>query len=164
MDSNEQLTRADQELQAALGRLEPAEVSIDRDRTMFLAGQASVRPSRWLWPSVAATLAVMLVVLLINGSIFTQAQRVVYVEVEQPKLIMPTVGWQGDYRQHKRANYLKLRDAVLEHGLAALPMPTSTGTPWQDSQGPMRNIPRMGSDLELFEHQLFNNNHSGDKL
>ena len=163
MDSKEQLTRADQELQAALGRLEPAEVSIDLDRTMFLAGRASVRPNRWLWPSVAATLAVLLVVLLINGSIFTQAQRAVYVEVEQSKPAMPMVNWQ-EKMHHGQASYLKLRRAVLEHGLAALPMPTSTGTPWQDSQDPMRNMPRMGRDLELFEHQLFNNNHSGDKL
>ena len=50
------------EIESALARLTPARSRIDRDRVMFQAGMmqaqtASRRP--WVWPSIAATLAVV---------------------------------------------------------------------------------------------------------
>jgi hypothetical protein len=50
------------EIESALARLTPARIRIDRDRVMFQAGilqaqAASRRP--WVWPSIAATLAVV---------------------------------------------------------------------------------------------------------
>ena len=49
-------------IESPLGRLAPARSRIDRDRLMFQAGVNSARtrlPGRWVWPSIAATLAVV---------------------------------------------------------------------------------------------------------
>jgi hypothetical protein len=49
-------------VEAALARLTPARSRLDRDRLMFEAGAASVRPrsrQAWIWPSIAAGLAVV---------------------------------------------------------------------------------------------------------
>ncbi len=49
-------------IESALGRLVPARSRIDRDRLMFQAGVnfAQARsPHRWVWPAIAASLAVV---------------------------------------------------------------------------------------------------------
>jgi hypothetical protein len=49
-------------IESALGRLAPARSRIDRDRLMFQAGVNSAKaqsPRRWVWPAVAASLAVV---------------------------------------------------------------------------------------------------------
>jgi hypothetical protein len=49
-------------IEAALGKLVPARSRLDRDQLMFQAGAISTRPgarSRWVWPSMAAMLAVV---------------------------------------------------------------------------------------------------------
>jgi hypothetical protein len=48
------------DLEAALGSLAPASSRIDRDRIMFESGKQSRRDTpRWAWPSIAATLMVV---------------------------------------------------------------------------------------------------------
>ena len=50
------------EFERALGALSPMPARLDRDRLIFLAGQAASRRSkagRWVWPAVAASLAVV---------------------------------------------------------------------------------------------------------
>jgi hypothetical protein len=52
------------DIESALRGLVPIPSRVDRDALMFLAGSASARPAargRWVWPSIAATLAVALV-------------------------------------------------------------------------------------------------------
>jgi hypothetical protein len=49
-------------LEDALGRLAPARSRLDRDRLMFEAGALSARSparQRWVWPSIAAVLALV---------------------------------------------------------------------------------------------------------
>ena len=49
-------------IETALGRLAPARSRLDRDRLMFQAGVNSARTkssSRWVWPAIAASLAVV---------------------------------------------------------------------------------------------------------
>jgi hypothetical protein len=49
-------------IEDALGRLAPARSRLDRDRLMFQAGMLSVRSParhRWVWPSIAAALALL---------------------------------------------------------------------------------------------------------
>ena len=49
-------------IESALGKLTPARSRIDRDRVMFQAGVLHARADsrrRWVWPSIAATLAVV---------------------------------------------------------------------------------------------------------
>jgi hypothetical protein len=51
-------------IESALGRLAPARSRIDRDRLMFQAGVNSAKaqtPLRWVWPAIAASLAVVAV-------------------------------------------------------------------------------------------------------
>ncbi|CAN5868820.1 hypothetical protein BH23PLA1_BH23PLA1_34050 [soil metagenome] len=50
------------EIEAALGSLAPSKNQIDRDRLMFLAGQARrepYAPGRWPWRAIAAALALV---------------------------------------------------------------------------------------------------------
>jgi hypothetical protein len=50
--------------ESAMGRLVPVPSRLDRDALMFQAGAVSARPAsrgRWVWPSIAATLAAALV-------------------------------------------------------------------------------------------------------
>jgi hypothetical protein len=52
------------DIESALGRLVPIPSQLDRDALMFQAGEASARSAsrgRWVWPSIAATLAVGLI-------------------------------------------------------------------------------------------------------
>ncbi len=53
----EQLTPPERELEAALGGLTPALPTLDRDRLMFRAGQASMRRRTRGWQGLAAALA-----------------------------------------------------------------------------------------------------------
>jgi hypothetical protein len=51
------------DIESALGQLAPVPSRLDRDKLMFEAGAALARPARqrgWVWPSIAATLAVVL--------------------------------------------------------------------------------------------------------
>jgi hypothetical protein len=51
------------DIESALGQLVPVSSRLDRDRLMFDAGAGTVRSARqrqWVWPSIAATLAVAL--------------------------------------------------------------------------------------------------------
>ena len=52
------LTPPERELEAALGSLSPAAPTLDRDRLMFRAGQASTRRRARAWQGLAAALAV----------------------------------------------------------------------------------------------------------
>ena len=53
----ERLTPPERELEAALGGLSPAPPTLDRDRLMFRAGQASMRRRTRGWQGLAAALA-----------------------------------------------------------------------------------------------------------
>ena len=79
-------------LEAALGSLTPQKSSLDRERLMYLAGQASVAaavrsPRRWLWPSAAAVMTLASATLAVLLALRPEPQtreRIVYVPVEQP--------------------------------------------------------------------------------
>ncbi len=128
-----------EEVEALLGGLKPARVIVDRDRLMFKAGRGSAcQRSRWVWPGIAAALAVSLVGVLLHRPAPQQVERIVYVPAElaqpsvppgpaispamptfepRPAPVLPTIPNEG--------NYLQLRREVLEHGVDALP--TGTG-------------------------------------
>jgi hypothetical protein len=109
--SEESLGKDLKAAEAALGSLVPRSSRIDRDRLMFLAGQAAGRgqgsgvggqalgvggqviPS-WLWP--AATAAMVLVSVTLGGLLWSRSgpetiERIVYVPVERPAPSSPTV-------------------------------------------------------------------------
>jgi hypothetical protein len=102
--SEEPLNRDSASLEEELRRLAPRPSRIDRERLMFLAGQAS--PARgefsqtfsqasrraWPWPLAMAamtTVAGFLGVLLVQRPAQVMVERVVYVEVEKPSAETP---------------------------------------------------------------------------
>lgn len=107
-------------LEQALGNLLPAPSGFDRERFMFLAGQAAARRPQRFWPGVSVVLALAVVVL--SGVLATRPSRVeiVYVphageapprpaaqssEREEPMLSVPSAGIQVA----APASYLRLR-------------------------------------------------------
>jgi len=85
MQNEEHLTPAEREFEEALGRVKPAGTSIDRDLLIFHAGQMSARRRSRLWRITTGVLIVVLGCLLWNRPSTEPTERVVYVEVEQPK-------------------------------------------------------------------------------
>jgi len=87
--------------EAALASISPARSAIDRDRLMYLAGQAAgaKSPQRrfvatWLWP--CATIASVLLAVTLAGIILGRGpqivERIVYVPAETPATEQPEQG------------------------------------------------------------------------
>jgi len=126
-------------LEAALRQFTPATSQIDRDRLMYLCGQASVlgtgdasvaivdqsavtRVHRNYWPMATAALVLLSITL---GGLWLHATRssVVYV-VGEPMATLPSEITNPAVREvlaHRGADYLRLRNLVLAHGTNALP-------------------------------------------
>ncbi|MHC4444545.1 MAG: hypothetical protein ACYTF1_18215 [Planctomycetota bacterium] len=115
MQKQEGLTPAEQELENALGRLRPAEVSIDRDRMMFRAGQRSIRRGMRVWQGVAAILVVGLGLSLAGQWNVQQDASSVFVEVEEGKSahVVEVVTVQESTRKLHPQSYLLLQRRVL---------------------------------------------------
>jgi hypothetical protein len=113
-------------VEAALASLVPKASGVDRDRLMFLAGQAAARPRRgaWLWPcATAASLllaAALGITIVVHGGPRT-LERIVYVPV-QPQAASEwsaTVAFDRS-PEPMRADYLRLRRTVLDRGVEAI--------------------------------------------
>ncbi len=128
MQDEEFLTPAEHELASALGGLQPAATSIDRDRLMFRAGRASVHRRGRLWQGATGSLALALAVSLVVRPAPRQVERIVTVaqapRTQEARRVasMDADRWPRDARPIQ-AGYLRLRNAVLTHGVAALPTP-----------------------------------------
>jgi hypothetical protein len=127
-------------VESALGRLAPARSRLDRDRLMFQAGAISARSASrrgWVWPSIAAMLAV--VVVSETLALATRPDpRVVVVQQPAP-LAQETVGETDPVRILAQSRpspsegdelwavgggeALGLRRQVLRFGLEGLPDP-----------------------------------------
>jgi len=127
--------------EAALLPLIPCPSTVDRDRLMFLAGQASGRRRRrgaWLWPgtALAATLlAGTLGAILALRPQQNTAERIVYVHLHQqdirsqepddgsaissPSIPEGPSAW--------AVGYLRLGRLVLAEGIRAIPEPKPSG-------------------------------------
>ena len=126
MQKEEGLTPAQGELERALAGLRPIPMSIERDRLMFRAGQASVRRRNLIWPAAAAVLTVLLGASLFYRETRRQPEpevieRVEYAPMERhtENMISSLVMESG--RRRGNAQYIKLRDKVLAEGPGALP-------------------------------------------
>jgi hypothetical protein len=126
-------------LEVALRQLTPAQGALDRDRLMYLAGQASAAPARangfhLPWPLATAALA--LVSLGLGGRLLYVSglnQRIAIVERagnggESPIAVdiasaLQSVQSAGGVpgTTSGEFNYMQLRNAVLNHGADALP-------------------------------------------
>ena len=116
-------------VEAALASLAPRPSTIDRDRLMFLAGQAAKARdrARWLWPlSTAASLlvAVGLAALLVVRGEPQTVERIVYVPHESPVEGVAVV--QVARETEPLGDYLRLRRLVIEQGIDKLPESSSS--------------------------------------
>ncbi|MCI0464802.1 MAG: hypothetical protein L0Z62_48375 [Gemmataceae bacterium] len=126
-------------LEAALATLTPRVDTLDRDRLMFQAGQASVPRRGWLWPCTSAALAAVSVAL--GGMLLRPGPRIVEHVVYLPRpeaapLPAPLVetartdpdpgatasaeseGWPTDNA------YFRLQQHLFRWGLDGLPPPS----------------------------------------
>jgi len=140
------------DIESALGRLVPVPSRLDRDRLMFDAGAGTVRSARqrrWVWPSIAATLAVALasesLVLAVRPGPRVIERIVVVRESAPASLTSPAsdaavphlapASALSDTRSSERhsledawpaaSDYQRIQDLVLRLGLDALPERTS---------------------------------------
>lgn len=119
------------ELEAALRQLTPAEPELNREKLMFLAGQASVRPRRpLLWQGVSGVLAAVtciLCFLLVRGPRTSDAivqtdlpiQAGAIVEVQPQRTRDAAFVQPPDV--NVRPTSLAMRWVALQHGVDALP-------------------------------------------
>lgn len=152
------------EFESALRALVPRRSTIDRDRLMFLAGQASVRPrprpSSRLWPLATLLSTAALVALAFAHWMTPPAVQVVreIVQVEVPRIDDPATP--NDVRQEIETDrseapvainpsakgYLELRRRVLAEGIDALP-----ASPSYERTTPGRQLSRDELMAELLE-------------
>lgn len=118
-------------LEAFLQSLAPHPAALDRDRLMYQAGRTSAAGRGWLWPSASAVLAAAVAVL--GAALWLRpdpavVERVVYLPppapVDEPA---PVTG------PPVQADYLRLRQEVLLHGVDVLARP-----PAPSAEGPSR--------------------------
>lgn len=144
-------------IEEALGRLAPARSRLDRDRLMFQAGALSARSAsqyRWVWPSIAAVLAVLAMsesmvlavrpgtrVVLVQAPA-PQEQPVSARPVELPSNAEPPRSIESDLWLPGDSAGLWLKRQVLKFGLEGLPDPPPLLTQARRS-GP---VPRTGSE------------------
>ncbi len=129
-------------MEAAFSSLRPAPSGVDRDRLMYLAGQAAtgsgsadVRPPRagWWWP--CSTAASLLVAVTFAGLWLSRGEpevRVVFrerpVAVPQPteQLDEATDVVDASPRKSWQTDYLRLRRLVMTQGVEAMPEKAAT--------------------------------------
>jgi hypothetical protein len=125
------LTPTDRELEASLASLRPSSLLKGRDQMMFAAGYARARRQGHLWRGVAACLVVSLAASIVwrSGALKTEASPDWVVVASRPHVPaaesvrqIPGIGCE--------AEALRLRQAILERGMDALPawQPVSCGT------------------------------------
>jgi hypothetical protein len=153
-------------VESALGRLAPARSRLDRDRLMFEAGVLSVRSGSrrgWVWPSIAAGLAVMAV-----SESFVLATRpdphVVVVRQEaaparravEPEPVQILVGGRPSASQEEDSRIggggegLGLRRQVLRFGIEGLPDPSLLTQSGSTDAAP-REVPEAAEPLRRYE-------------
>jgi hypothetical protein len=130
-------------LETSLRALAPAPASLDRDRLMYRAGQASA-PRRGFWPLLAtlSTLAAcVLGVLLLQRPEPPTVKQIVYVPVETPAPETPAPTELVDVPAESSPSWLapsrsrRLEEQILRWELDGLPAaaPITTGRPSGES-------------------------------
>jgi hypothetical protein len=126
-------------MEAALRGLAPAPAGIDRDRLMFLAGQARRPRAGWLWPCATAALALLsagLTGALVLRPTPEPVERIVFIPSPSPEAFAPARDDETPRVPDRQAvlGYFQLRDQVLNRGLDGLPeLPPAPPPPPRDS-------------------------------
>lgn len=131
MQNDERLNPAEEELEQALGQLRPAGTALDANQLMFQAGQRYARRGNRFWQMAAGVLMVLLATSMILQPPPRTVEKIVYVPLEEPARPRPAPAprYADDSdRDHNNplaeGSYLRIQQAVLKHGLDALPQST----------------------------------------
>ena len=137
MSNEEGLTPAQRELESALAAVRPARGGLNRDRVLFRAGQASARRQGLRTTGAMAVLSALLgasaILFALRGAETKVVERVVYREApEAPRVAVRPVETVAPSPAPasfaSQSEYLRLRQAVLEKGLDALPAAPASAT------------------------------------
>jgi hypothetical protein len=146
MQDDERLTPIELELEAALSGLKPAGAAANRDRVMFLAGRASVCRRNRLWQGTCVFLAAALVASFVArpkpDAVPTHRDPAVNVnrEVHSLSLASGPASDVDSARVEALREYVRLRRAVLEQGVDALPASIVSPKDASDSSAPYERL------------------------
>jgi hypothetical protein len=133
MQHQQRLSPAEQELASALGALAPAQPVIERDEVLYQAGLAAGRRTARRWRGVSAALAAcLLAAITLPAQRTTPPQPPAPVAVERniapPVAVETQIEPAPEPREAMIAvgRYAQLRNAVLAHGMSALPPMTDS--------------------------------------
>jgi len=128
---DDRLTPFEGQLEAALGSLKPTAASVDRDALMFAAGRASTRRLRCLWQGASVLLVVLLAVSIATRPepVEPQARDILVAAHTQRSPIVGVITRVSEPMDETKletcAQYVRLRQAVLEGSVEALPASVS---------------------------------------
>lgn len=146
MQDDERLTPIELELEAALSGLKPAGAGANRDRVMFLAGRASIRRRNRLWQGTCTFLAAALVASFVArpkpDAVPIHRDPAVNVnrEVRSLPLASSSTSDVDPAKVEAIREYVRLRRAVLEQGVDALPASTVSPKDASDSSTPYERL------------------------
>lgn len=138
MQDDDRLTPMENELAAALAAMKPSPAATSRDHIMFTAGQATARRRSRLWQGASVLLTVALLASLVTRPKpdDTQTHSSLIVAVNDRVLPEPVAsspaGAIDPARVEAFRDHMRLRRAVLEHGIDALPAPPVSPTAGTD--------------------------------
>ena len=162
-------------IESALKALSPSRSHLDRDRLMFRAGQVSARSrslTRWAWPSIAATLAIVALsegVLLATRPGPRVVDRLVIVReppspsASRPESVVilrenpPIPPSDSGPSWPASSDSLRLRRQVLRFGLDGLPEPPPLLTHSGESPRPTGRDSESAGVLRRYEYPKFLN-------
>lgn len=135
MRKEDELTPAEAEFEATLAGLQPAGASINRDQLMYQAGYKAGRRRNRFWQGATALLAVGLAASLAMQGLLHREQGSLQAHNPSPTPHQAVFAENDGLPEHTQdlyststSNYIALRNAVLEKGLAALPCPETGST------------------------------------
>ncbi len=163
------------DIESALRALVPSRSELDRDRLMFRAGQVSARSrilTRWAWPSIAATLAMVAAgegMLLAHRPVPRVVERLVIVRepatptASQPDPVVilrenpPSPSPESEPSRPMASDALRLRRQVLRFGIDGLPEPPHLISQAAEGVGPPGATSESNGLLRRSEYQKFLN-------
>jgi hypothetical protein len=123
---DDRLTPSEERLEAALGSLKPGAALVNRDSLMFAAGRASARRQHYVWQGTSVSLLVLLAVAIATRPkpIEPHVREIVAVSAQSSAAVPFTRRASEPIDETELAEfaqYVRLRRAVLERGVDALP-------------------------------------------
>jgi len=130
MQDETRLTPSEREIEAALGGLRPARASVNRDQLMFCAGRASARRKNRMWQGISGFLGLVLLVSVMSRPSATLVDTGTNTVASNVQESLPVNAanqrhdWSDRGRSDPVADYVRMRRAVLDQGIEALPIPS----------------------------------------